>query len=171
MSNSIRFAEGLNIMPVLGAIDTAASAVNTALVDLDMANWLSFLLVFGNCTSDDTDVVTLTVTCSTAGTTNATEQAIPFSYRISGAVGTNTWGTITAGTSDGAVGTSDGGLEAVVTKNALVIVDVDPAVVAAKAADMRWVYLTITPTGPITLVGAVAVIEPRYPGNSIPSSS
>lgn len=169
MSNKIRFAEGLNIMPVLGPIDTAASAVNTALVDLDMANWVSFLVSFGNCTSDDSDAVVLTVTCSTAGTTNATETAIPFSYRISGAVGTNTWGTITAGTTDGA-GSSDT-LNAVTAKNALVIVDVDPAVAAAKAADTRWIYLTIAPQGPITIVGAVAIIEPRYPGNSIPSSS
>lgn len=168
--NSIKFAEGMNIIPVLGPIDTAASAVATQYVDLDLANWCSFLVQFGNLTSDDSDVVVITVECSTAGSSNATEEAIGFTYRISGAVATNSWGTITAGTSGG-IGTSDDGVNAANLDNKSVLIDIDPSAVAAKAADMRWVRVVLTPTGPITLAGAHAFVETRYPGNSIPSSS
>jgi hypothetical protein len=160
-----------NIISVLSPVDAGAATTQTQYVDLDLANWVNFLIQFGNLTSDDTDVISLTVECSTAGTSNATEEAIGFTYRISPATATNTgWGTTTVATSDGKVGTSDG-FNSTDLANCVVEVSIDPAAVAAKAADMRWVRCVIASQGPITILGALAFVETRYPGATIPSSS
>jgi hypothetical protein len=99
--------------------------------------------------------------------------AIDFWYRLSSAVATDSMGDITAATSDG-IGTSDDGINAAGLDSKVLIIDVDASVVAAKAATSggnRWVSVAIAPTGPITIDGAIAIGEPRYPGNSIPSST
>jgi hypothetical protein len=170
MTHGIRFAQGLKILPVLGPVDTAATAAVTGFVDLNMANWVTFLVSFGNMTSDDSDVVNIIARASTEGTSAATEPtAINFNYRVSSAVATDLMGAITAGTSDG-ISSSDL-YNASDLDNTVVVIDVDPSVVAAKSADMRWVSLAFTPTGPITILGVMAVIEHKYPGNTIPSST
>ena len=171
MTSGIRFAQGLKVLPVLGPIDTAASATVSAFVDMNMVNWCTFLVPFGNLTSDDSDIVAILVRCSTEGTSAATEPtAIPFTYRISSAVATDSMGALVAGTSDG-IGTSDDSVNAANLDNTVLVIDVDPSVVAAKGADMRWVSLAIAPTGPITILGVLAVVEHKYPGNTIPSST
>lgn len=172
MSHGIRFAEGMKILPVVAPVDTAATAVNTAFVDLDLANWVTFVINFGNLTSDDSDAVVITARCSSEDTSATTEPlAIPFWYRLSTAVATDTgWGDITAGTSDG-VGSSDG-LNASDLDNKVMVIDIDPSVVAAySGAQQRWVSLNIAPQGPITIFGVTAFIEQKYPGNTIPSST
>jgi hypothetical protein len=172
MTEGIRFAQGLKVLPVLGPVDTAATAAVTNFVDLNMVNWITFLVPFGNMTSDDCDIVNIIARCSTEGSSAATEpEAINFWYRITSAVGTDSLSTgPTAGTSDG-IGTSDDGVNAANLDNKVVIIDIDPSVVAAKGADMRWVSLAFAPTGPITLLGVTAICEHKYPGNNIPSST
>lgn len=169
-----RFGEGLKVLPVLAPVDTAATAQVTAFVDANMAHWITFVLAFGNMTSDDSDIIGITVRCSSEDTSATTEPlAIPFWYRVSSAVATDSTTDIIAGTSDG-IGTSDDGLNAANLDNKVVIIDVDPAVLlaqSASAADERWVSLAIAPTGPITLDACLAVIEHRYPGANIPSST
>lgn len=159
-----------NIIPVLAPVDRAAVAIGTEYVDLDLANWISFLVSFGSLTSDDTDVVLITVECSTAASSNATEEAIGFTYRLSSAVATNSWAASTAGTTDG-VGTAADGVNAAGADGKILEINVDPSVVAAKMADARYVRLWIAPTGPISILGAMALVETRYPGATIPSSS
>lgn len=163
----IRYAEGLKILPILAPADIVATATATQYVDLDKINWATFVVSLGNVAStDSTGEVVITVEASTAGTSNATEGAIAFQYRLSAAVATDTMGAITSATASGAAinNTAD---------NVVVVIDVDPAVVAASAADRRFVRLVITPTSEITatVVGVNAFLEPRYPGNSIPSST
>ena len=169
-----RFAEGLKVLPVIAPVDTAATAQVSAFVDCDQLHWLTFIIPFGNCTSDDSDIVAITVRCSTEDTSATTEPMnIDFWYRLSSAVATDSMGVITAATSDG-IGTSDDGINAAGLDSKVLIIDVDPSVVAAKAATSggnRWVSVAIAPTGPITIDGAIAIGEPRYPGNSIPSST
>lgn len=162
----VRFGEGINVVPVLAPIDIAATATNTAYVDLDMANWITFLLQFGNMTSDTSDTVTITVEASSDGASSG-DVTIPFRYRLSSAVATNAWGAITASTSDGAA------ILTAASDNMSVLVDVDPAACQTSdgMTDARWVRATITPLGPITLVSACAFVETRYPANAIPSSS
>ena len=169
-----RFAQGLKVQPVLGPVDTAAVAAVTAFVDCDLLNWLTFVVPFGNMTSDDCDIITITVRCSTEDTSATTEpMALDFWYRVTSAVATDSTTDIIAGTSDG-IGTSDDGINAANLDNKVLIIDVDPSVVAAKAATSggnRWVSVNFAPTGPITILGAIAVGETRYPGNNIPSST
>jgi len=163
----IRYAEGLKVLPVLTVADIVATATATAYIDCDQINWLTFLVSFGAIAStDSTGEVVVTVEASTAGSSNATEGAIAGSYRLSAAVATDTMGAITAFTSTGFAvnNTAD---------NTVLVIDIDPAVVAASAADRRFVRVVFTPTAEITstIVGVTAIAEPRYPGNSIPSST
>ena len=167
-THGIRFAEGVKIQPILAAQDIVATATATSYIDLDQVNWATFLVQFGALTtSDTTGEIAVTVEASTAGTSNATEGNVAFTYRVSGAVGTDSMGAITAAVA----GTGAVILEA--SDNKVLVIDVDPAVVAASAADRRYVRLVITPTADLTasLVGAIAVLEHRFPGNSIPSST
>jgi hypothetical protein len=172
MTKGIRFAQGLKVLPVLGPVDTAATAAVTKFVDMNMANWCTFLVQLGNLTSDDSDKIVITARASTEGSSAATEPTcINFWYRLTSAVDTDSMSAgPTAGTSDG-IGTSDDGVNAVTAENAVLIIDIDPSVVAAKGADMRWVSLGIAPEGPITLLGVTAIVEHKYPGNNIPSST
>lgn len=163
----IRYAQGLKVQPILAPADIVATATGSQYFDLDQLNWATVLVQFGNVAStDSTGEVVVTVEASTAGSSNATEGAIAFSYRLSGAVATDSMGAIGAATSAGVAvnNTSD---------NTILIIDIDPAVVAASAADRRYCRVVITPTAEITatVVGATLVAEPRYPGNSIPSST
>lgn len=169
---NVRFGQGLKILPVLAPIDTGASAVVSAFVDCDLAHWITFVLPFGNLTSDDSDEIEILVRCSSEDTSATSEPlAIPFWYRVTSAVATDSTTDIVAGTSDG-IGTSDDGINASGLENKVLIIDVDPAVVAAyTGAQQRWVSLAIAPQGPITLLGALAFIEHRYPGNNMPSST
>lgn len=165
----VRYAEGHKILPILTPADVVATATPTSYVDLDQVNWATFLVSFGNVAStDSTGEVVVTVEASTAGSSNATEGQILFQYRLSGAVNTDSMGAITTPASAAAgapVNNTD--------DNKVLIIDVDPSVVAASAADRRFVRLVITPTAEITatVVGAIAILEHKYPGNTIPSST
>ena len=164
--NSIRFAEGLKILPIKAPSDIVATATATSYVDMDGAHWATFLVQLGAMTSDSTDTLTVTVECSTAGSSNATEQAIAFQYRLSSAVDTDSMGVITAATASGVAVTA-------ADDNKVLVIDVDPSAVAAVAADMRYVRLVLTPNAEMAscLDGVTAVLEPRYPGYAIPSST
>jgi len=163
----IRYAEGVKVLPILTPADIVATATYTSYVDLDKVNWATFLVSLGAVSgTDSTSEVVITVEASTAGTSNATEGAVAFSYRLSAAVNTDTMGAITAATAAGGAAINS------TADNTVVVIDVDPAVVAA-TADRRFVRLLITPTAEITatVVGVIAVLEHRYPGNAIPSST
>lgn len=163
----IRYAQGLKVLPILGPIDIVATATATQYVDMDELNWLTVLCPFGVVTStDSTGEIVVTVEASTAGSSNGTEGAIAFQYRLSAAVATDTMGAIGSATSAGVAvaNTAD---------NTLLVIEIDPAVVSASADTRRYVRVVFTPTSETTvcIVGAIAVGEPRYPGNSIPSST
>lgn len=162
----IRYAEGLKVLPVIAPVDTAATAKSSESVYLREAQWVTFLLQFGNLTSDSTDTITITVESSTGSATAATDEAIAFNYRVSSAVATDSMGAITAATSDGFALTST-------DDNKCVVIDVDPAYVASKDTDAQFIRVVATPSAAVAicLLSAVAVIEPRYPGNSMNSAT
>jgi hypothetical protein len=165
--NGIRFAEGLKILPVLAPIAFTTSAIDTEPVDMNHNHWVTFLCNFGAMTSDSTDTVTVTVMCSSVET-SATGDEVPFSYRLSAAVDTDTMGDITAGTTDGVAITAEDDAK-------VLIIDVNPAVCAHynSRSDGRWVWLKLTPSSDVAsgVVGVIAVTENRYPGNAMPSST
>ena len=167
MTTKIRYAEGLKVLPVLAPVDTTTSAVSTEAVSLAQAHWCTFIVQFGNFTSDSTDTVVLTVESSTASATAATDEAIAFSYRLSAAVATDSMGAITAATSDGATFGADS------DDSKCVIIDVDPSYVAGKDTDAKFVRVVATPSSNVgaLLISALAFVEPRFPGASILSAS
>lgn len=163
--NSIRFAEGLKVLPLLAPQAITTSATASSYVDLDGAHWATFLVSLGAWTSDSTDTVTFTVEASTAGSSNATEAAIAYTYRLASAIDTDSMGAITAATTAGVALTAT-------DDNKVLVIDVDPAAVAA-TADRRYLRVVATPSShnASTLLSVCAFLEPRYPGNSIPSAT
>ena len=161
----VRYGEGIKVIPVLAPKNIAATLTETAYVDLDLVNWVTFVANIGALSSagGTCDDVTITVVTSSLASTASTT-GISFQYRLSSAIGTDAWGAITAGTSDGvAVDYS--------ADNASMIIDLDPVVAHAKSSVKRFVAVTFTPASTSSFVSCNALVEPRYPGNSIPSSS
>ena len=166
MTGKLHFAEGFKLLPILKPQDIVATATATSYVDLDQLNWVNFWVQFGSLTSDSTDLITVTVECSTAASSNATESQIAFQYRTSAAVDTDTLGAITSATAAG------GAAITATDDNKGIWIDLDPSAVAANAATMRYVRVVITPDATVAacVVGVTAFGETRYPQN-IPVSS
>ena len=164
----LNFAEQIKVVPLLGSKDIVATATASNYVALkDVAGLIELECNFGLITStDSTGGVVVTVEASSAGASNATEAAIAFNYRLSGAVGTDTMGAIAAATATGVEI-----LEAV--DNVSLLIYVDPSAVTRVNDQHTYLRLVVTPTSEATstVVGAVARFIPRYAGNSIPSSS
>jgi len=165
----IRFVEPLKVLPVRApAASTAARA--SEYIDMENVHWLSFHVLFGAMTSDSTDTITLTVEASTAASSNATEIQVPFQYRLSAAIATDSMGAITsaAAATGVAIDAED--------DNKLLCIEVDPSAIPGLTSytDHKYCRLVLTPSADIATaysVGAVAYMENRYPGNAIPSST
>jgi len=157
-----RYAEKLHIVPLLApAASTAGGGVKSYAVRLNNTQWLSFLLGWGDQTTDDAAVTTITVEASTAvgNTTAAGDTAIPFVYRLSGVPGTDdNWGDPTACPSTGLeiTGAQD---------NLTLLIDVDPASIPALDSDAIAVRLCFDAGDQTSSYAsyAVAIIEDRYP--------
>lgn len=159
-----RYGQVAKFLPVLTPADITSTDTNTAVVDLSNAHRCTFLVYTGSITSSSTTAPIITLMAATgAATTSAT--AIAFNYRKSGAIATDTMGDITAATSTGVT-------VALTDDNKLFIIDVDPSVVASKT-DGRYVYLHIDTAATTTalVVGATAILEPRYAANTMISAS
>lgn len=159
---SIRFSEGLKIIPILIPADITENTTFTGYVDLHNVHWATIALHFGAITCD---VPTVTLMASSAATT-ASAVAIAFKYRLGGVIGTDTMGAITAATSTGvALTASDDGK--------LLLMEGDPRAVAGESTTVAYRYLraVITPAAPITacVVGGFAMLECDHPGNVISS--
>lgn len=165
--NKIRFGEALEVLPVLApiaAITNDAASV-TSFVDLSLANWCTFAVQFGAVSATDTGVIVIHVEGSTTGADSDTEVDVPFTYRISHAIGSApSMGTATAVSSTSAnISSSD-------VANAILLVDVDPSAVAVEG--QRYVRFSMDPATDSTSYfrSAMAFLEPRYPGASMPSN-
>lgn len=149
----MKYDEALHSVPVLAPIGAVATAVFTAGVRVRNYRWATFLVQLGV-----TDTVgTITVHESTSSATTGAV-AIPFSYCLTSAVGTDSRGASTTCASTGVAyaDTDDG---------KMFIVEVDPA---ALDDDYDYVRVCITPSATSTsvLINAVAILKPRYPGAS-----
>lgn len=156
----LNFGEEIQSVGLLAPVDIVATATGTAYVEMAKIGQgqLEFDIFFGVVTStDSTGEVVVTVVTSTSGISTDTDTAIAFNYRLSGAVGTDTLGAITAATSAGAsvANTSDG---------MRLLVYVDPAVAQDKACR---VVLTPTAESTVTNVAVTARFIPRYAQNAL----
>lgn len=156
-----RFGVNTKFVMLTAPVDAAATANKSAYVDLKNANWATFLVPFGVITATSADqAVIVTLECSTAAASNATEVQLPFKYRASAAVNTDTGlGAITSAT-------AAGGASIATTDDAkLLLIDLDPAVIDGLLTDGRWVRVVVTPDAgaSVTLVGVIAALDPMYP--------
>lgn len=151
-----------NIVPLVAPVDgTTGNPIQGTYLDIASANRAAILVYFGVVTSATaTDTMTLTLEASTASTSNASEEAIPFNYRVSAAFATgNTWGAVTAATSAGvALGAST------VFDGFAVLIDIDPAAVVALKPDARWVRVVLSEDNAYSAVlyTMIGFINPRY---------
>lgn len=160
-----QFGQYENIVPILVPQDIAGTATATPFLDLKTAHNASFVVYFGALTTTTaSDNIAVTMEVSTAASSGS-EAAVAFSYRLSGATGANSWGAITAATTAGVtIASTD--------DNKALLVNVDPAAMAAALADGRFVRLVLTPTGmAATLVSVMAFVEPRYKMTSMVSTT
>jgi hypothetical protein len=157
----IRYAEKIQIIPVMVPDATTSADDKSAYVKIQNAQWVSFLCYWSSLTSDSTDTASIMVYSSTAGsTTNAVAQ--PFKYRLCEAVGGDTWGTISSATA--AAGVSITGVD----DNKVLLIDVDPASLYALDTDATFIHLLVDGSGMRTnpAFGATCFLEPRYPQNA-----
>jgi hypothetical protein len=153
-----RFASALNTIPLLAPQDTAATALTTPYVKLGGAHGGTLFVQFGSLTAataaDQPVVVTLLAATVQAGTSAS---AVTFNYRLSGAIGANSWGAITAATTAGVSVSADTG------DNKMVAIDIDPSDILRQKADAIYVAAVVTPDAGATasLVNAFVQLEPR----------
>jgi hypothetical protein len=147
-----------NIIPLVAPVAGTTGTITSPYMDLKNAHKASFLISFGAITSTTTtDALTITVQGATVE--EGTEAAVDFRYRLSGAVGANTWGAVT--TVAAATGLP---MLAPTADNMAVWVELDPD--ALGASDYRFVRFLVTPAPASQMeayvLGAVGIIEARY---------
>lgn len=147
-----------NMVPLLAPQDVTNAETFTSYMDLKYAHTAAFIVHFGAITSATTaDSILITVECASVET--GTEVAVDFDYRISGALGTNTWGAVTAATSAGF-----SILNAV--DNVIVWIEIDPSKIVADTAitDARYARVSLSSPADMTatLVGVIGMTDARY---------
>ena len=154
----MRFITVNNVVPLIAPQDITTAATATPWVAMGKQLHATFLIPFGSITAASADqAITVTVEAANAAA-EGSEAAIAFTYRLSAAVGANTWGAITASTTAGmSIATTD--------DNKILAIDINPAALDSALADASHVRVVITPDAgaTATLVSALAVLEPRYP--------
>ena len=145
-----------NIVPLLAPVAGTTGTLTSPYMDLKNAHKASFLILFGVVTST-TAANYLAITVQGATIETGTEVAVDFRYRLSGAVGTNTWGAVTTAAA------ATGMIEVIpaLDLNACWI-ELDPD--ALGASDYRFMRFVATPTDSLDtyVVGAIGIIEARY---------
>lgn len=151
----IGFLGDVNFIYLNEVKDIAGTATTSSYMDLKGANRAGFLIPFGAVTSaTTTDREVVTVECATA--VDGTEAAVAFTYRLSGALGTNTWGAVT--TAD----TTGYSVDPANDDNKLLWIDLDLGTAAASDYRYARVVLTDTPDMAACLVGVIGWIDPKY---------
>jgi hypothetical protein len=167
MSLNFRLGQIEQVVPCLAPVDAVATEKDSTFVALKGAQRISFLLFFGVITAASADqVITVTVQCASSAASTS-ELPMPFLYRVSGAVGTDTWGAIVAATTAGFT------VDTTAQDNKLYLIDVDPHAVPAIKANASYVRLEVVPDagGSATLCSIIAIISPRYAATNMLSTS
>jgi hypothetical protein len=144
-----------NIICFLAPQDIVSTATTCPYVDLRNAQKAFFLIQFGAVTSTTvTDDWTITIEAATAE--GGAEAEIDFRYRLSGVVGSNTWGAVTTVAAATGVGVAPDAND-----NMGYLIEVDPDALAAN--DYRYARVVLTDVdSEATLVCGFAFLEARY---------
>lgn len=148
----------VHVIPVIAPYDSATTVTEayTDAINVGRVTECQFVLQFGTITGDTVVVKAYKDTNSTAGDGTA----IPFLYKKTSAVGTDTTTAWTAATTSGVtVSASD--------DNKALVIDIDPA----RCEGAPYVYLGIDPGSSMTVLlqSAVALVVPRD-NQAIPAS-
>ena len=144
-----------NFVPLLAPVDIGTTITITPWMDLLGAQKAAFLVQFGAITSASaTDETVITVASATVET--GTQTAIDFRYRLSAAVGTNTWGAVT--TVAAATGLA---MHADASDGMTVWIEIDPDALGMTG---RFVHVVLTDNTEMTacLVSVMGILESRY---------
>ncbi len=154
-----------NIIPLLAPADIATTITASNYMDLKTAQAAAFLVIFGAVTSATAD--TEVVTVESASVETAAEATNAFNYRLSGALGANTWGAITASGATGVEVTPS------TDSNKLLWIEIDPAAIQAANAGHRFVRVKLTDNTDMAacLVAVLGLIRPRYKQTTMVSAT
>ena len=147
---------------------TSGTAVKSSFINAALTHWVTFLLPFGSVDGDDV-VITIDA-CTANATSGASLAAIPFRYRLSGAVTADTWGAVTTADSAGCTLTSTS------QHSSLMLIDIDPADIVCDTGSSydTYKYLRVVLDGGGSLshclITVVAAYEPRYRDMTVTSS-
>lgn len=154
-----RLGYATNIFPLLAPVDSVTTAYDSLFVDLKNATRATFFLYLGVITgAATTSHPTITMEAATAAASSTAPTAIPFTYRLSAATGTNTWGAATTVANTGVA------LDVVSSDGKMLMIDVDPAALEALVGDARYVrmHVGIVGGGSVFLNAIWAELEPFY---------
>jgi hypothetical protein len=164
-----RYGQILSFVPLMAPANISTTATNTNAVDLARCHRATFIVFGGAITATSADQNVVVTVLASSVVTSGTGTAIAFNYRVSGAVGTDTWGAVTAATAAGA------SIVPATLNNAFLLIDVDPANVlnGVTSLDGRYVRLVITPNAGATstILGVLCELEPRYAQTNMESAS
>lgn len=151
MGLGICFGEDLLVLPVLAPFDNGSSDVRTTPVSVSKAHRVTFGIQFGVLTSSSVAIY-VEETSASGSTTNGEEMS--FRYRLSEAVGGDTWGAITTASTTGLLISESTG------DNQMLLIDIDPSSMTAPKTflSVRIAAGSVTPA----LVSAFVVLQPRY---------
>lgn len=151
-----------NVVPLIQPVDGGTTDYVTPYVSLKGAHRVAFLMQFGVTTPNaTTDVIDVTVQAATAE--SGTEVEVPFTYRKSSTVASNTWGAVTAATTAGIDLTDE-------DEGVSLWIEVDPDALAAN--DYQYVRLAVALNAfTACFHSEVAFIEPRYKMTTMASAT
>jgi hypothetical protein len=148
-----------NTMLLLAPQDIAGTATSSAYVNLANCNDAMLFVAVGNittATASQTAGPVVTVEAATSGASSSAEANYEFTYRLSGALNSNTWTAPASATA---------GVDLTVTgDNKILAIKIDPCAISALCDGYDYVRVTITPgaEGAITLAAAWAVLDVKY---------
>jgi len=144
-----QFAQYAHVIPVLSPVDIVSTATNSTHIKVT-GHRVNFLVFLGTLTGDSCSV---TVEESTAASTTGAE-AIPFRYRLSGAVGSDTWGAVTTADSTGVDFTAS-------DDDKIMWVEVDPS---DMSSDTKYLSVLLGPGASASAceVSVAAIIDSWY---------
>lgn len=156
-----------HLIPLVAPVDLGNNSFASPYVDLKDALSCEFLLSTGALTyAASTATLTVTVEASSASASNASEVQLPFNYRVSAAVGTDTLGAVTAVAAATGIVVND------TQGSMLFIIEVDPAAIRGLNDLAHWVRLVGTKSGTITaaLYDVKMNLIPRHGGTTMIAS-